>query len=153
MNMFLNKRFNLCYGILPKQNILKHLAIGLTLAVKQPPFVKQVNYAMLIDELWKTMVSDNKEDDNLVKKTVANTNFGMLEKGISQSQRSFLCTTYDECKYYQAQYGGEVSVVRQYKEKQSYYNSPLDSGVKDADLLLRVEFCRIGNVLFVSAVI
>ena len=76
------------------------------LAVKQPSFVKLVNYAKLVEELWKAKVSDDKEVDGTVKKTIANTNFGMLEKGIDKKQRSFIFSTYEECKYYQAKYGG-----------------------------------------------
>ena len=80
------------------------------LAVKQPSFVRQVNYAKLVEELWKAKVCSDKEVDGAVKKTFANTNFGMLEKGINKKQRSFIFSTYEECKFYQAKYGGEISL-------------------------------------------
>ena len=117
--------------------------------MKQPSFVKQVNYAKLVEELWKTKVSDDKEVDSTVKKTVANTNFGMLEKGINKKQRSFIFSTYEECKYYQAQYGGEISVIRQYEEKTTSYNSPLDAGIKDPDIFWSVECVQTGGVLYI----
>ena len=60
----------------------------------------------MVGDLWNKEISDKKDEDNTIKKTVANTNFGMLEKGINKSQRSFIFTTYEECKYCQAQYGG-----------------------------------------------
>ena len=61
--------------------------------MKQPSFLKPVNYQKLIDELWKTKISEDKEVDNSVKKTIANTNFGMLEKGINRKQKSFHFST------------------------------------------------------------
>ena len=74
--------------------------------MKSPSLVKPVNYAKWVEDLWKKEIGDKKEEDNMTKKTVANTNFGMLEKGIDKIQRSFIVTTYEECKYYQAQFGG-----------------------------------------------
>ena len=87
-SMFFNKRFNLCYGLFLNKFVSLTLngtvcntsdALDI-LAVKQPSFLKQVNYQKLIDDLWKTKISEDKEVDNSVKKTIANTNFGMLEK-------------------------------------------------------------------------
>ena len=72
--------------------------------------------------------------DSTVKKTIDNTNFGMLEKGINNKQRSFMFSTYEECKYYQAKYGGEISVIRQYEEKTMDYTSPVDAGIKNPDV-------------------
>ena len=128
-SMFFNKRFNLCYGLFLKKFV--SIAVDGTvcntsaaldiLAVKQPSFLKPVNYQKLIDELWKTKISEDKEVDNSVKKTIANTNFGMLEKGINRKQKSFLFSTYEECKYYQVQYGGHITVIKQYEEKATDY--------------------------------
>ena len=101
--MFFNKRFNLCYGYFLKKLDRHKTTI---LAVKSPSLVKPVNYARLVEDLWKKEISDKKEEDNMIKKTIANTNVGMSEKGINKSQRSFIFTTCKECKYYQAQYGG-----------------------------------------------
>ena len=98
--MFFNKRFNLCYGYFLKKLDRNKTTIR---AVKR---LKPVNYAKLVDDLWKAEISGKQEEDNMIKKTVANTNFGMLAKGTNKSQRSFIFTTYEECKYYQAQYGG-----------------------------------------------
>ena len=89
--MFFNKRFNLCYGLFLKTfvsitlngTVCKTSRALDILAVKQPSFLKQVNYQKLIDELWKTKISDDKEMDNSVKNSIANANFAMLEKGLS----------------------------------------------------------------------
>ena len=51
-----------------------------------------------MEELWKAKVCSDKEVDGTVKKTIANRNFGMLEKGINKKQRSFISFTYEECK-------------------------------------------------------
>ena len=55
--MFFNKRFNLCYGYFLKQ--LDRLKTTI-LAVKSPSLVKPVNYAKLVEDLWKKDISDKK---------------------------------------------------------------------------------------------
>jgi hypothetical protein len=75
--------------------------------------VRKVNYAKLIDDLWNKEISNDKEEDTIIKKTVANTCFGKLEKGIHKNQRSFLFSSYEECKHYQVRYGGQITVLNQ----------------------------------------
>ena len=71
-------------------------------------------------------ISEHKDEDSIIKKTIANTTFGKLEKGINKRQRSFLFSSYSECKYYQAQYGGDITVLRQYEERETFYIDLLD---------------------------
>ena len=108
-----------------------------------------MHYKKLIDDLWKMEISDHKDEDSIIKKTIANTTFGKLEKGINKCQRSFLFSSYSECKYYQALYGGEITVLRQYVEKETYYIDPLDRGIADTEPSRRVEFIPTDNVLFI----
>ncbi|MFM7983108.1 MAG: hypothetical protein ACKPKO_27690, partial [Candidatus Fonsibacter sp.] len=49
-------------------------------AVKHPSIIKKVSYKGLIEEPWRTPISDNPEEDAVLKKTIANCNYGMLEK-------------------------------------------------------------------------
>jgi hypothetical protein len=94
-------------------------------------------------------ISDKKDDDNIIKKIIATTTFGKLEKGINKRQRSFLLSSYSECKYYQAQYGGDITALRQYEQKETFYIDPLDTGIEDVEPSRRVEFITTANVLFV----
>jgi hypothetical protein len=89
-DMFFNKRYNLCYGLFLKKLTQDSLMNLLIYASKQPSFVRKVNYAKLIDDLWNKKISNDKDEDTIIKKTVANTCFGKLEKGINKKQRSFL---------------------------------------------------------------
>jgi hypothetical protein len=89
------------------------------------------------------------EKDNIIKKTIANTTVSKLEKGINKCQRLFLFSSYTECKYYHALYGGEIIALRQYEEKETYYIDPLDRGIADAEPSRRVEFIPTDNVLFI----
>ena len=108
-HMFLNKRHNLCYG----QFLTEGVEI---LAVKQPSFIKKVNYKQIVEELWKTQISENAEEDALIKKRIANCNYGMMEKGVNRNQKSFIFDSYSEAKFYQIQYGGTINYTRQYEE-------------------------------------
>ena len=80
-NMFFNQRYNLCYGYFLKQLQHKH-AIK---AVKHPSIFKKVSDRSLIKELWKTPISDNPEEDQVLKKTIVNCSYGMLEKQINRT--------------------------------------------------------------------
>ena len=39
-----------------------------------------MNYKKIVDELWETPLGSNEDEDKQIKKTIANVNFGMLEK-------------------------------------------------------------------------
>ena len=48
--------------------------------------MRMVHYKKLIDDLWKMEISDRKDEDGIIKKTIANITFGKLEKRISKRQ-------------------------------------------------------------------
>ena len=98
-DLLFNKRYNLCYGLFLKQLKRKpkvHL-------VKHPSVIKKVNYRGLVEELWKTPISDDPEEDQVLKKTIANCNYGMLEKQFNRTQKSKLFDTYEDAKFFQAE--------------------------------------------------
>jgi hypothetical protein len=92
-------------------------------AVKQPSFVKKVNYKQVVEDLWKTQISDDAEEDILIKKRIANCNYGMMEKGVNRNQSSHIFDSYSEAKFYQIQYGGVIDYIRQYEEVPIYGSS------------------------------
>ena len=77
LNLFCNKKYNLCYG-----KYLKHFKNLEIMAVKTPSFIKQVNYKEIVDQLYNETISDNPAEDLEIKKKIANVNIGMLEKGM-----------------------------------------------------------------------
>ena len=96
-NLFFNKKHNLCYGFFLKKFLLEGDKITSNLKileVKQPSFVRPANYAKLVDELWSKKLSENPEEDAILKKTIANTNIGSLEKSVNKKQFSQIYTTY-----------------------------------------------------------
>ena len=75
--------------------------------VKHPSIIKKVSYKGLVEELWRTPISDNPEEDAVLKKTIANCNYGMLEKQINRTQKSQIFDTYEDAKFFQLKYGGQ----------------------------------------------
>ena len=67
-DLFLNKKYNLCYGYFLKQLKQRHTIK----AVKHPSIIKKVDYRGLVEELWRTPISDDPEEDAVLKKTIAN---------------------------------------------------------------------------------
>ena len=53
----------------------------------------------------------------------------MLEKGVNKNQRTYLFETQEEAQYYQARYGGQISIIRKLEEAKSVIPDPLDQGV------------------------
>lgn len=126
-DLFLNKRYNLCYGYFLKQLKQRHTIK----AVKHPSIIKKVDYKGLVEELWRTPISDDPEEDAVLKKTIANCNYGMLEKQINRTQKSKIFDTYEDAKFFQIKYGGNITFIKQYEERSEWRTeSPLDQGVE-----------------------
>ncbi|MFM7987280.1 MAG: hypothetical protein ACKPKO_49000, partial [Candidatus Fonsibacter sp.] len=73
--------------------------------MKHPNIIKKVSYRSLVEELWRTPISDDPEGDAVLKKTIANCNYGMLEKQINRTQKSNIFDTYEDAKFFQLKYG------------------------------------------------
>ena len=82
------------------------------LAFKQPSFIKKVDYAKLVGELYESKVLENDQQDAYIKKLVASVNIGLLEKCSNKKSVGYLFQDYDECKFHQAQYGGSIHSIQ-----------------------------------------
>ena len=80
-NIFFNKKLNLVYGKDLKQLISRGVVVKI-LFYKKPSHLHKVKYKRAIDDLYRANMSDDKEEDNKIKKTLANIAFGLLEKKI-----------------------------------------------------------------------
>ena len=147
-NMFLNKKINLRYGYFVKRFVdINH---PLTIkAVKKPRITKKVVYKDIVNNLWKTQISDDPDEDNILKKQTANTNFGMLEKSFNKTSKSCIFDSYGVAKYYQSQYGGNINTMTEYEEITSEYLNPVDAGVADVVPEIHVDFKPTGKELYV----
>ena len=155
LDLFFNKRYCLCYGLFLKQlisgNSTGKIPDNIRIhAAKHPSVVRKVSYRQMVEELWKTPISDDPEEDAKLKKTIANCNFGMLEKQINKTVKSKLFDTYEDAKWFQTKYGGTISFMKQYEEKHEWkYVNPLDKGVVDAEMEFSIEWVDTGNALFI----
>ena len=59
---------------------------------KQPSHIHEVDYENIVSELWNTKISDKPKQDAKIKKTIANVNFGLLEKATNKKQKSISLT-------------------------------------------------------------
>ena len=122
-NIMFNKKHNLIYGKFLKKLIEKGVKCDI-LYYKQPSHIHKVDYKQIIDDLWAEQISaDEQEDaspearearearDRRIKKTIANINFGLLEKSHNKGQKSRMFDTLTEVCHYQAVYGGRVYAI------------------------------------------
>ena len=65
------------------------------LAVKKPSFIRDVDYQKASDELYSSVISENKDEDVYIKKLVANVQIGLLEKCLNKASKGMLFDTKD----------------------------------------------------------
>ena len=110
--MFFNKSYCLIYG-----TFLKHFADQCEIIYfKQPYRTCNVDYKKITKDLWATEISDNYLEDIKAKKTIANVNFGLLEKSTNTSTKSFAFDNLREALYHQSTVGGKINKVSGFYE-------------------------------------
>lgn len=138
--LMLNKKRCLIYGLFLKELMKHNQSSNINiLYYKIPSQIHKVNYQNIINDLWQMTISDDNEEDEHIKKLIANVNFGLLEKGGATSQKSIVFKNIDEALENQAVYGGklhrlsdvELDYENEYEEeKQNYYILNLKDTVK-----------------------
>ena len=78
---------------------------------KKHSSIYEVDYKSIVENLWKTNISNNLGEDIKVKKLISNVNIGLLEKGTNKSQKSLVCDTLSEALYHQNLYGGRINKI------------------------------------------
>ncbi|MFM7983293.1 MAG: hypothetical protein ACKPKO_28625 [Candidatus Fonsibacter sp.] len=76
-----------------------------------------MSYRSLVEELWTTPISDDPEEDAVLNNTIANCNYGMPEKQINRTQTGKIFDTYEDAKFFQLKYGGDITFIQQYEER------------------------------------
>ena len=76
----------------------------------------QSRFKQIVDDLWKAPISEDDEEDRKMKKSIANRNFGLLEKSQNTAQVSKIFNSLRECCYYQSVFGGKVLTVSQQEQ-------------------------------------
>ena len=115
-NVFFNKKFNLVYGKFLMKLLKKNVDIKIHY-YKQPSKIMKVNYKKIIDALWKAKISEDEIIDKQCKKTIANINFGLLEKSSNKGQISKIFNSLREACYYQHLCGGKIYAISQEEEE------------------------------------
>ena len=111
-NIFFNKKFNLVYGKHLKQLISRGVVVKI-LFYKKPSHIHKVKYKRAIDDLYRANMSDDREEDNKIKKTLANIAFGMLEKSFNRKTVSRMFDGIKEALHHQKKYGGKNYVMEE----------------------------------------
>ncbi len=70
----------------------------------------------MIDELYKTKIADDAQQDVYIKKLIASVNIGLLEKCSNKKSVGYLFQDFDECRFYQAQCGGVIHSIQKIQD-------------------------------------
>ena len=80
-------------------------------AYKEPSFVHNVAYKNAVSALYNyTKLSDSDEENNALKKIIANAQFGLLEKSYNKQSKSFVFETIEECNHYRINMVEEIII-------------------------------------------
>ena len=78
--------------------------------------------------------------DTVVKKLVANINYGLIEKGGATDQESLLFKNLNEAAHYQTEYGGKIHRLTEMEGKEEYENySPSNETEKSSYHMLNLK--------------
>jgi len=120
VNLFFNKDNNLCYGyilrkLILEKNLRKSDLDFEIVAYKEPSELVAVQYKKHVQELFNCFnkISDNEEEDQKIKKLIANINIGLLEKSQNTKSHSMVFNTVEEARHYQLKYGGTIHIIEQ----------------------------------------
>ena len=87
-----------------------------------------------------------------IKKLMANVNIGLLEKGYNEKSVGYLFHDYEECKYYQAQYGGVIHSIQKIEDvSEIFERSPLglDDDIETTGPVISYKFVHRGSPYFI----
>ena len=127
------------------------------LCVKDPSSIKKVKYNQAVVNLWKTTISENENEDKSIKKSIANINIGLLEKGSNKSSKSIVFDNVEEAKLYQSEYGGKIIAISkeqlQEMQQEPEYNG-LDYGLDTVSKVITQIYDKSGKyIMFYLSVI
>ena len=109
------------------------------LAFKESSHVIEVNFKKPVLDLfhYSTKISEDQDENNTLKKLIANVNYGLLEKSQNTKTKSVVFNSTKEAKHFQVKYGGTLSIMQEYEIKEeevhTNYKSDLDEGVNFTD--------------------
>ena len=109
-NIFFNKKINLVYGKYLKE-LVKRGVVMKILYYKTPSQVLKVKYKKAISELFKSNISPDEEQNNKIKKTIANITFGLMEKSYNRKSVSRIFDNVGHALHHQRTHGGRLYVL------------------------------------------
>jgi hypothetical protein len=143
-NMFLNKTYNLCFGMhlckLNLERMKKNPAVAFEIvAYKEPSQIIDVDFQKIVGALFHcyNKISDDEEENATLKKLIANVNYGLLEKSQNTRAKSVVFNSIKEAKHFQVKYGGTLNTIQEYEVKEeevhTNYHADLDTGINFTD--------------------
>ena len=100
-------------------------------AFKEPSHVIEVKFKEPVLDLfhYSTKIIEDQDENAMLKKLIANVNYGLLEKSQNKKSKSVVFNSTKEAKHFQIKYGGTLAFLREYdiKEERRAYELPCRS--------------------------
>ena len=107
------------YGKHLKELIKRGVAMKI-LFYKVPSYIHRVKYKKAVENLYKTVISDDKFENQTILKTIANVAFGLLEKSYNRKTVSRIFDNLKEALQHQKKYDGRIYAMNE-EEYEEYF--------------------------------
>ena len=85
-----------------------------------PPYIHRVKYKKAVEGLYKTVISDDKFENQTILKTIANVAFGLREKSYNRKTVSRIFDNLKEALQHQKKYDGRIYAMNE-EEYEEYF--------------------------------
>ena len=87
---------------------------------KVPSYIHRVKYKKAVENLYKTMISDDKFENQTILKTIANVAFGLLEKSYNRKTVSRIFDNLKEALQHQKKIDGRIYAMNEEKYEEYF---------------------------------
>ena len=146
-------KYTRCYGN-TLMNIAKDIKYKVMYVLRPSKLIK-ANCKQLIDNLYAVQISEDEDEDTLIKKNIVNYVSGMSEKKNNVALYSTLFKNFEEANYYNIKYGGDVMQVCNYEFTEEEYNEaedPMNFGIECENKINKSYVSKVKDQLYVHTV-
>jgi len=108
------------YGKHLKELIERGVAMKI-LFYKVPSYIHRVKYKKAVENLYKTVISDDKFENQTILRIIANVAFGLREKSYNRKTVSEIFDNLKEALQHQKKYDGRIYAMNEEEYEEEYF--------------------------------
>jgi hypothetical protein len=114
------------YGFKLKQAKALHRVVYF----RRPSKIIEVNFSKVVEEHYKEIISENKDENSKLQKFILNKIAGLAEKRVNKKSITKVFDDYNEAAYYQSIYGGTIYTMANDKTEKKIEKDDINGDVE-----------------------